>query len=162
MPKCRVESSKIGLLTEIKDCRSVTSPEIIGQAMTAMRLRHSLTAVSIAEKIQVNTSTISRYENGHFTFEQADLDMLESYAEACGEDRYSLFNDYLLFRKFSKQILSDYISKNNITKSDSAKVFDVSKTLALNWFNKENRCPSMKLWEDKLKAFTVEWIERNM
>jgi transcriptional regulator with XRE-family HTH domain len=47
--------------------------------MTAMRLRRSLTAVSIAEKIQVNTSTISRYENGHFTFEQADLDMLESY-----------------------------------------------------------------------------------
>ena len=88
--------------------------------------------------------------------------MLESYAEACGEDRYSLFNYYLIFRKFSKQILNDYISENNITKSDTAKVFGVSKTLALNWFNKENRCPSMKLWEDKLKEFTVEWIERNI
>ncbi len=130
--------------------------------MTAMRLSHSLLATEIAERININTSTISRYENGHFTFEQADLAMLERYAVVCGEDKHSLFTQYLLFRKYHKQILQAYIEKQGITKSELGKTLGVSKTLALTWFNKENRCPSLKLWEDKLKEFSVEWVNNNV
>ena len=127
--------------------------------MTKMRLCRSISAKEIAEKIKVNVSTISRYENGRFTFEKADLDMLERYALACNQDKHSLFTDYLLFRKYHKQILSAYIEKQGITKSELGKLFGVSKTLALTWFNKENRCLSFKVWEERLKEFSGEWIK---
>ena len=126
-----------------------------------MRLCRSISVIEIAEKIKVNVSTISRYENGHFTFEKADLDMLEMYALVCNEDKHSLFTDYLLFRKHHKQILQAYIEKQGLTKSELGKLLGVSKTLALTWFNKENRCPSLKVWEDKLKEFSVEWVKEN-
>lgn len=129
--------------------------------MTAMRLSNSLLATEIAERIGVNTSTISRYENGHFTLELADLDMLERYALSCGEYRFALFTDYLLFRKYHKQILQSYIEVRAIQKSALGRELGVSKTLALSWFNKENRCPSMKLWEDKLKNFANKWLNSN-
>lgn len=161
MPKCRVEADKIRVLSRKQDCRSVTSPKILGQAMIAMRLSHSLTATQIAQKIKVNTSTISRYENGHFTIEQADTGILERYALACGEDRHSLFNDYLLFRKYHKQILQAYIKKRGITKSELGKFLGVSKTLVLTWFNKENRCPSAEVWEKGLREFTTDWFKNN-
>ena len=130
--------------------------------MAAMRLCHSISSIEIAEKIKVNVSTISRYENGHFTFEKADLDMLERYALSCNQDRHSLFTDYLLFRKYHKQILQAYIEKQGLTKSELGKLLGVSKTLVLTWFNKENRCPSLKVWEDKLKEFSVEWVNNNL
>ncbi len=130
--------------------------------MTAMRLSNSLLATEIAERIGVNTSTISRYENGHFTLELADLDMLERYALSCCEDRFALFTDYLLFRKYHKQILQSYIEEKAIQKSALGRELGVSKTLALSWFNKENRCPSIKLWEDKLKVYANEWLNINL
>ncbi len=130
--------------------------------MTAMRLSHSLLATEIAERININTSTISRYENGHFTFEQADIDMLERYAVACGEDKHSLFTQYLLFRKYHKQILQAYIKEQGVMKSELGKLLGVSKTLALTWFNKENRCPSLNLWEERLNEFSVEWLNNNV
>lgn len=129
--------------------------------MTAMRLSKSLLATETAKTLGVNTSTISRYENGRFTLELADLDMLERYATVCGKDRYSLFTDYLLFRKYHKQVLQAYIDARGIQKSALGKEMGVSKTLALTWFNKENRCPSMKLWEERLKGFAEEWLEKN-
>lgn len=130
--------------------------------MTAIRLSHNLLATEMAEKLNVNTSTISRYENGHFTLELAELDMLERYAVACSEDRYALFTDYLLFRKYHKQVLQAYIEEQGIQKSALGKELGVSKTLALTWFNRENRCASIKLWEDKLKCFSKEWIKDNL
>lgn len=129
--------------------------------MVSMRLASSISAVEIAKKTAAHTSTISRYENGRFSFEQADLDMLQRYAVACGKNKYSLFTDYLLFRKFHKEVLQAYIEEKRITKSDMAKDFGVSKTLVLNWFNKENRCPDLKLWEEKLKEFTDKWLTEN-
>ena len=87
--------------------------------------------------------------------------MLERYALVCNEDKHSLFTDYLLFRKYHKQILQAYIEKQGLTKSELGKLLGVSKTLALTWFNKENRCPSLKVWEDKLKEFSVEWVKEN-
>ncbi len=130
--------------------------------MTAMRLSKSLLTTETAKTFGVNTSTISRYENGRFTLELADLDMLERYATVCGKDRYSLFTDYLLFRKYHKQVLQAYIDARGIQKSALGKEMGVSKTLALTWFNKENRCPSMKLWEERLKGFTKEWLKDNL
>lgn len=126
--------------------------------MVSMRLASSLLAADIAKKIKTHTSTISRYENGRFSFEQADLDMLQRYAIACGKNKYSLFTDYLLFRKFHKEVLKAYIEEYNITKTDMAKDFRVSKTLVLSWFNKENRCPSKTTWENNLVEFSKKWI----
>lgn len=159
VPKCRVDTGKISLLGTETDCRSITSVKEIGQAMTSMRLASSLSAVEMAKKIDVHTSTISRYENGRFSFEQADLDMLQRYAVACGKNKYSLFTDYLLFRKFHKEVLQAYIEEKRITKSDMAKIFGVSKTLVLSWFNKENRCPSKTIWENNLVEFSKKCID---
>ena len=162
VPKCRIDTGKISLISAATDCRSVTSVKEIGQAMVSMRLASSLLAADIAKKIKTHTSTISRYENGRFSFEQADLDMLQRYAIACGKNKYSLFTDYLLFRKFHKLVLQAYIEEHNITKTDMAKTLGVSKTLVLSWFNKENRCPGFKLWEEKLKEFTGRWLTENI
>ena len=130
--------------------------------MTALRLLKNLTAKSIAEKIEVNVSTISRYENNQFTHERADLELLKSYAVSCGENKYFLFDEYLLFREFKSAILNAYIAENNITKTKLSQELTVSKTLVLSWFNKENRSPSHELWQTAFKDFTSLWIKENL
>lgn len=162
MPSSRINTSKIENISfDSQNCIKKFNKNT-GDKMTALRLSKDLTAKSIAEKIKVNVSTISRYENNQFTQERADLELLKSYAVSCGENKYFLFDDYLLFREFKSAILNAYIIENNITKTRLSQELTVSKTLVLSWFNKENRSPSHELWRTAFKDFTSLWIKENL
>ena len=129
--------------------------------MISLRLSKNFTAKVVAEKIGICTSTISRYENNQITPEHTDLKLLKKYALCCGVDEHYLFDEYLIFRSFKDNILNEYITQKNITKTQLSKELSVSKTLVLSWFNKENRSPSHEMWQTAFKDFTLSWIEKN-
>ncbi len=136
--------------------------ESIGNRMTALRLSKNLLAKDISEKIGCCTSTISRYENDQITSEHTDLELLKKYALCCGADKYSLFDEYLIFREFKNCILNEYLAKRNITKTCLSQELSVSKPLVLSWFSKQNRSPSHELWQTAFKEFTLVWIKKNL
>ncbi|MCM1578202.1 MAG: helix-turn-helix transcriptional regulator [Ruminococcus sp.] len=136
-------------------------PEEIGHKMISSRYINGLSAKDIALILQSSNTTISRYENGHFTFEHANLELLKKYAVACGNNPYFFFNEYMIFREFKKQILEQFEEHNKISKTKLAQQLGVSKKLVLTWFNKKERSPSHEMWQTAFKDITLMWIKEN-
>ena len=125
-----------------------------------MRLSHSFTAAEIVKRTGFSQSTISRYERGRLSFERVSLDFLERYAEACGENRFAAYSNYHIFRKFHRQILTDYLAENGIKRTELGDRVGVSRPLATSWVDLDSRCPSYELWKREFEEFTRGWIDR--
>lgn len=166
LPNQRFETNKINFLQLNNDETMFVqfgkqTPKFIGYNLISSRIINKYSAKRIASILGSNTSTISRYENGHFTLEHANLEFLKEYASACGKNQYCFLGAYLAFREFKDLILEGYLNGNEITKNELAKKLGVSKTLVCTWFNKKERCPSHELWQTAFKEFTLSWIHKN-
>lgn len=137
------------------------TPEAIGHNLISLRIVNKYSAKRIASILGSNTSTVSRYENGHFTLEHANLELLKSYASVCGKNKYYFFGAYLIFREFKDQILEICLAEAQISKTTMSKKLCVSKTLVCTWFNEKERCPSHELWQTAFKEATLSWIHKN-
>lgn len=128
----------------------------LNSKITQMRLSRNMSAKELADKININSATLSRYERGKFSIERIDINILQNIAIACGYEIDSLLTPFLKFKLYKDQILTDYITINNISKSELAKQLNVSYTLVKSWFTNKNRSPSHNVWQTAFKDFTLQ------
>ena len=127
-----------------------------------MRLECNMTAVDLSNKTGVHPATISRYENDQFVINQIDIDVLSCLSIACDKSEDYLLTPFLMFKKYHKQILEQYLVDNNISKHKLSELCGVSYTLVKTWFNKEKRSPSYELWQTTFEEYTLSWLKHNI
>lgn len=127
-----------------------------------MRLSCNLTAVELSLKTGIHTSTISRYENNQFSYDKIDIDTLSILSLACNKNEDYLLTPFLMFKKYHKEILQQFLIDNNISKLQLAELCGVSYTLVKTWFNKEKRSPSYQLWQTTFMEYTLHWLEQQI
>lgn len=127
-----------------------------------MRLECNITATELSNKTGVNSTTISRYENDQFSIDKIDIDILSRLSIACDKDENYLLTPFLMFRKYHKQILEQYLIDNNISKKQLSQLCGVSYTLVKTWFNKEKRSPSYELWQTMFEDYVLNWLKHNI
>jgi len=143
------------------DFRCITTSEELGQALTALRLSHNMTAAEVARKSGIHKSSVSRIERGKFDFETIDVSQLRRYLASVNENRTSCYCGWHFFKLLHRRILEDYLADKGITKSELGPSVGVSKQLGITWVNMESRYPSMELWEREFKEYSAKWAEKN-
>ena len=138
------------------------NPSELSAKIRNMRLECSMTATELSNKTGVNSTTISRYENDQFSIDKIDIDILSRLSIACGKDENYLLTPFLIFRKYHKQILEQYLIDNNISKKQLSQLCGVSYTLVKTWFNKEKRSPSYELWQTTFEDYVLDWLKHNI
>lgn len=151
IPTCRIETSYF--YNDISE---------LSTKIRNMRLKCNMTAIELSNKTGVNSSTISRYENNQFSIDKIDIDTLSRLSISCGENEDYLLTPFLMFKKYHKQILKQYLIDNNISKRQLSQLCNVSYTLVKTWFNKEKRSPSYELWQTTFKDYVLDWLKHNI
>lgn len=136
--------------------------EQLGKQIVQLRLNNNLTEKELSDLCSIAPSTLSRYENGHFKIQLIDLNILKNISVHCGKNPLFLFNDYLLFRLYHKEILSQYLEAHSTSKYNLSEQLGVSYQLVKSWFRYEKRCPSLELWRATFTEITSYWINHNI
>lgn len=123
----------------------------IGDKIRCIRLKAGLTIDSLAEKINIDRTTLIRYERNKITEEQIKTNILLAIEDACEAKRYCLFNDYLLFYETNQ--LKLLRKKFNLTQEAVAKDLKVTKKTFGYWERKKCR-PSRLVWQSTVDYFT--------
>ena len=163
---CKTETIKFEI-NNVPTCRMDTSYfnnslSELSAKIRNMRLECNITATELSNKTGVNSTTISRYENDQFSIDKIDIDILSRLSIACDKDENYLLTPFLMFKKYHKQILEQYLIDNNISKKQLSQLCGVSYTLVKTWFNKEKRSPSYELWQTTFEDYVLDWLKHNI
>jgi transcriptional regulator with XRE-family HTH domain len=131
--------------------RSVPFSELsIHEKLKAARAASGLTSAGLVQKADVDLSTYSRYENGDFCEDTVDLEVFKRLAAVFGLDEYALFDEFMLFRDKSKEIMKDFMEEKGFSIGKMAEVCGVSETSVKNW--RSGKCsPGREVWERVFK-----------
>jgi len=101
----------------------------------------------LAEKIGIDRITLLRYENGHITEENMEIEWLIKIALACGMDKHFCCSPYHIFiiEDAGKQI-KQYRKEMELTQRELAIKLGVNVTTVKRWEQKRNK-PPMYVWE---------------
>jgi transcriptional regulator with XRE-family HTH domain len=155
--KCKnVEDS---VLINVK-ARNVPFTELLThEKLKVARAASGLTSAELVQKADIELSTYSRYENGDFCENTVDLEVFKRLAVALGLDEYAFFDEFMLFRDKSMEIVRDYMEDKGFTIKKMAKVCGVSETSVKNW--RSGKCsPRREVWERVFKYKTPHTTAR--
>jgi transcriptional regulator with XRE-family HTH domain len=146
--KCKnVENS---VLINVK-ARNVPFTELpTHEKLKVARAASGLTSAGLVQKADIELSTYSRFENGDFCGDTVDLEVFKRLAVALKLDEYAFFNEFMLFRVHSREIVRDYMEEKGFTIKKMAEVCGVSETSVKNW--RSGKCsPRREIWEKVFK-----------
>jgi transcriptional regulator with XRE-family HTH domain len=146
--KCKnVEDS---ILINVK-ARYISFSELpVHEKLKVARAVSGLTSAGLVQKAEVDLSTYSRYENGDFCVDTVDLEVFKRLAIIFGLDEYALFDEFMLFRDKSKEIVQDFMEEKGFSIEKMAEVCGVSETSVKNW--RKGKCsPGREVWERVFK-----------
>jgi transcriptional regulator with XRE-family HTH domain len=123
---------------------------LVHEKLKVARAASGLTSAGLVQKAEVDLSTYSRYENGDFCEDTVDLEVFKRLAIVLELDEYALFDEFMLFRDKSKEIVQDYMVEKGFTIKKMAEVCGVSETSVKNW--RQGKCsPRREVWERVFK-----------
>ena len=111
------------------------------------RLTAGLLQREIAEKIGMDRTTLTAYENGKIVEEHMDVKRLMEIALACGRDKYFCCSPYQIFltEEPGAQIKA-YRKSHGLTQKRFAEILGVWETTVKRWEWQKNK-PPVYIWE---------------
>jgi transcriptional regulator with XRE-family HTH domain len=146
--KCKnVEDS---VLINVKARSILFSELLVHEKLKVARAASGLTSAGLVQKADIELSTYSRYENGDFCEDTVDSEVFKRLAIALKLDEYAFFDEFMLFRVHSREIVRDYMEEKGYTIKKMAEVYGVSETSVKNW--RKGKCsPRREVWERVFK-----------
>lgn len=130
--------------------RNFNLQETIGDTIRCSRLHAGFTIRELSHIANIDYTTLLRYEHNNISENQINTQILLLIEETCGIEKYSLFNDYLLFyetgelRKLRKQY--------SVSQKQLANHLGNSYKTVSRWESKKIR-PPRKTWESTIAYF---------
>ena len=122
----------------------------VHEKLKVARMASGLTSAGLVQKADIELSTYSRYENGDFCEDTVDLEIFKRLAVALELDEYAFFDEFMLFRDNSAEIVREFMKEKDFTIKKTAEVCGVSETSVKNWRN--GKCsPRREVWGRVLK-----------
>ena len=144
---CKLHKESISILANLSKDNPADFP--IYQRIRYARLTAGISATELFKKLNIDRSTMSKYENNLITIQGMDVKLLKDIAIACGQDKHFCMDDYHIFKDNSDTCLKIFMQENNLTNQAFAEMLNVSVTTIKNW-KKKKSCPSYQLWQTTL------------
>lgn len=130
--------------------RSLDLQETIGDKIRCSRLHAGFTIKELSHIVNIDYTTLLRYEHNNISEDQINTQILLLIEKACGIEKYSLFNNYLLFYETGE--LKKLRKQHSISQKQLAKHLGNSYKTVSRWESQKIR-PPRKTWESTMDYF---------
>lgn len=122
----------------------------IGDKIRFARLNSGLTVNELSERLNVDRTTLLRYEHNKISENTINVKMLIMIENICNIERYSLLNEYLMF--YEKGELKRLRKVYNVSKKELAAYLGINYKTVSRWETGKNR-PPRDMWESTINYF---------